>query len=158
MGTVSPTATTTERENELAAADYILLTVYGRDIKVLETPVKGKDHTWYALRLPKHSATPYGVPIPALAATLPTSVELDGVTFALKAGKTQKGAPKVSFTGNAMLPSFEETDAPERHVTIAFSEQKSGWQAIVKVNRPGGGGGGGASDEQRTAVLAGLLA
>jgi hypothetical protein len=132
----------------------VTLVVAGAELKVAETPVKGHDHTYYALRLPNKPASPYGLPWKKLADELPTKVTIDGQTINLEAGKTpavdQQGKPKVQRNrvagrGSRLFPSIGE----EKAYAVSISETTTGgWNIKVTLNR----GSGSVSPEQRAAT------
>lgn len=132
-------------------ANHVKFVVAGTTLPILETPVKDKDHTYYAFRLPNEKASPYGIGWDALATTLPTSVTIDGQYIALQASLTpaedKDGKPKVqrnrvSGRGTAAFPSIGE-----KAYSVSISETTSGlWNIKVTLNR------GSATPESRQAT------
>jgi hypothetical protein len=121
---------------------------------IKETPVKGKDHTWFSFRPEGKGAKMTGYPIRPLAPALPTSVAIDGVTIPLtvgltsatdfKTGVAKEQRNRVSATGKAVFPSLGE----EKMFRVAISETKSGqWNITISLNR----GTGSVSPETRAA-------
>jgi hypothetical protein len=131
----------------------ITLEVCGQQLKIRETPVKGKDHTYHVLRRADSTGgreARYGTPVIALAKTLPTSVKVDGVEVQLKHSTTDDGRAKVS------AHQAVDTTIGRRAFTFSVSETKTGgWNIVAKLNRTSGGFS--ASPESLADNLAGLL-
>lgn len=83
----------------------------------------------------------YGVPVPALASDLPTSVVLtDGTTpvvLPLEFSFTDDSRPRVAHNAKVTLPNGQE-----RQVAISISVTKKGHWNIKAIANSGGGGGG----------------
>lgn len=92
----------------------------------------------------------YGIPIPALADELPTSVTIiDPVTgsasaaIALTPGMTTSLAPKVSAHQSVDLPN-----GLTKSLSISVSETALGWNLVATANGGGGGGSRKPDDSQ----------
>lgn len=131
--------------------------VAGKAFLLLETAVKDhEERKYHTLRVPTAKASGFGIPFPQLSPSLPTQVEIDGLTVALQVGKSAAfknvNGEKIAipesdrrnsntFSGHLTLPSLKGFDGPAdegiRSVKVTFSETKTPgvWNAKVMVNR-----------------------
>lgn len=135
------------------------LQLSGRSITVRPTLTKGKNLVWAVLRPGQDKMTGFGLPIPALAASLPTeaaivnpvtgdkvSVQLtDGpTTFTDKETKVTKPAkPSKVYSAEHTVPGTTESRIFDIKVTDRGldSQDKPLWNLKVTLRNPGGGGG-----------------
>lgn len=110
--------------------------IAGEGLGLLRTDVKAGTHAFYAFRV-TDKASMYGVPVTAMADSLPTYVVVDGVKVDLTVGLTGKDGEtdrraKRSYHGPVTLPSLPGV----RQANITVSETKNGgWNIKATITR-----------------------
>lgn len=137
--------------------------VAGKTIGLMAVKVKDKDHHYYVLTPSQEKAkqaTMYGVPVDALATSLPTFVVIDGVKVDLTAGLTGKDGddpakrrPKRAFSGAVDLPSLGI-----RMARVSVSQTPTGWNIIATLRRNGSSVSPEKREEAQKANLDALMA
>lgn len=96
------------------------------------TAAKSTGNTYWTLGNPR-----FGVKVPALAAGLPTEVEIDGTKIELKAGiSPSSGKPQVANHSAPML-----VGGCKKKAKVVINDHGDGnWQVIAAVFGEGGGG------------------
>jgi hypothetical protein len=149
---------------------HLKLTINGATLPILETEAKS-GNKYFTLRAPHHKNGMTGIEIPALAETLPASVEIDGLTVKLEHGLTSATSRdeagvvitipeserrlRASGTLTATFPTIGE----ERTATVAISLRKDGgWQVKVTVNRGTGAASPASAAKRQATTMAALQA
>ena len=115
----------------------LTLTIAGKAAPLLPLTAKTTGNTYWALN-GQSQASRFGIKVPALASALPTSVVLEGVTVALKAG-TSPSSGKANVS-NHSIPLVIDGCAKKGKVVIN-DHGDGNWQVIAAVFGAGGGGG-----------------
>lgn len=147
---MTATATSTT-STTVADVERVGFTIAGLDLAARRAQSHDKEgnvragvfhHSFWATN-PKTGS--YGQQLPALAPSLPTSVTVDGVEFALEQGFTASEKknpktkvvtkvtprPKATFDGQVSLPSFGDT---KRQLKVIVSVRQDGtWNVIVMI-------------------------
>jgi hypothetical protein len=149
---------------------HLKLTINGATLPILETEAKS-GNKYFTLREPHHKNGMTGIAIPALAETLPTSVQVDGITIPLEHGLTaatsrdEAGVTitipenerrlRASGSATATFPTIGE----ERTATVAISLRKDGgWQVKITVNRGTGAASPANAAKRQATTMAALQA
>lgn len=113
----------------------LTLTVEGKSAELLPTVAKSTQNTYWVLNGQPQAAR-FGIKVPAMAKSLPSSVTIAGTTIELKAGVSpSSNKPQVA---NHSAPVTVD-GCPKRAKVVINDHGDGNWQVIAAVFSPGGG-------------------
>lgn len=126
----------------MSGTTEIKISIAGKAATLLPQVAKESGNTYFVLD-GKPANARFGCKVPALAAALPTSVEVHGVTVPLTA-KVKDDGRKTAGNHSATIT----VDGQEKTAKVVLTDHGNGsWQVIAAVFGKGGKTGGGKVNE-----------